>query len=198
MAPSPGLAEKGWCRIGFHFPTLGVRGPSASAVCLGLSISGPVPMPGCPAVAVKVFGAGDSDDPDVSTPRAAPEDSRSPGGSGSRLDRQKGFQQLVQNERRLSFMSTFFLLRHRHWALSAINGGHGCLRWRRTGAWLWFREALVFSCMIRYSVRFSRPDRQKQRRARGNWPDLCARVRTCGGRWRWRPVELPSPFAQRG
>jgi hypothetical protein len=195
MAPSPGLAEKGWCRIGFHFPTLGVRGPSASAVCLGLSISGPVPMPGCPAVAVKVFGAGDSDDPDVSTPRAAPEDSRSPGGSGSgsRLDRQKGFQQLVQNERRLSFMSSFFLLRHRHWALSAINGGHGCLQWRRTGAWLWFREALVFSCMIRYakknlsssrSVRFSgfsRPDRQKQRRARGN---LCARVRTCGGRWR--------------
>jgi hypothetical protein len=44
-------------------------------------------MPGCPAVAVKVFGAGDSDDPDVSTPRAAPEDSRSPGGTGSLLDR---------------------------------------------------------------------------------------------------------------
>ena len=55
-----------------------------------------MPVTGCPAVAVKIFGAGDSDDPDVSTPAAAADDSQSPGGTGGRLDRQKGFQQLVQ------------------------------------------------------------------------------------------------------
>jgi hypothetical protein len=94
-------------------------------------------------------------------------------------------------------MSSFFLLRHRRWALSAINGGHGCLQWRRTGAWLWFREALVFSCMIRHakknlsssrSVRFSgfsRPDRQKQRRARETSARACGRAVVGGDGDRW-------------